>query len=238
MSGEPILKIDDLDVHYGDLQAVWDVSLTVEAGQIIAIIGANGAGKSTILRSVAGLMPPSKGRIEFMGKDITGLKPFQIVAEGIAMVPEGRRIFPGLTVKQNLLIGAYTPRARKRSEAACQKVFNLFPILGERANQLGTNLSGGEQQMLAIGRALMSEPKLILFDEISLGLAPLIIRDIYEKLIEINQAGITVVLVEQDIKRSLKASNWTYIFQKGHIALNGNPAVLTEEEVKKAYFGV
>ena len=238
MSAEPILKIDNLDVHYGDLQAVWDVSLTVEAGQIIAIIGANGAGKSTTLRSVAGLMPSTKGRIEFMGKDITGLKPFQIVAEGIAMVPEGRRIFPGLTVKQNLLIGAYTPRARKRSEAACQKVFNLFPILGERANQLGTNLSGGEQQMLAIGRALMSEPKLILFDEISLGLAPLIIRDIYEKLIEINQAGISVVLVEQDIKRSLKASNWTYIFQKGHIALNGNPAVLTEEEVKKAYFGV
>ena len=238
MSAEPILKIDNLDVHYGDLQAVWDVSLTVEAGQIIAIIGANGAGKSTTLRSVAGLMPSTKGRIEFMGKDITGLKPYQIVAEGIAMVPEGRRIFPGLTVKQNLLIGAYTPRARKRSEAACQKVFNLFPILGERANQLGTNLSGGEQQMLAIGRALMSEPKLILFDEISLGLAPLIIRDIYEKLIEINQAGISVVLVEQDIKRSLKASNWTYIFQKGHIALNGNPAVLTEEEVKKAYFGV
>jgi branched-chain amino acid transport system ATP-binding protein len=238
MSAEPILKIDNLDVHYGDLQAVRDVSLTVEAGQIIAIIGANGAGKSTTLRSVAGLMPSTKGRIEFMGKDITGLKPFQIVAEGIAMVPEGRRIFPGLTVKQNLLIGAYTPRARKRSEAACQKVFNLFPILGERANQLGTNLSGGEQQMLAIGRALMSEPKLILFDEISLGLAPLIIRDIYEKLIEINQAGISVVLVEQDIKRSLKASNWTYIFQKGHIALNGNPAVLTEEEVKKAYLGV
>jgi branched-chain amino acid transport system ATP-binding protein len=158
MSGEPILKIDNLDVHYGDLQAVWDVSLTVEAGQIIAIIGANGAGKSTTLRSVAGLIPPSKGRIEFMGTDITDLKSFQIVAEGISMVPEGRRIFPGLTVKENLLIGAYTPRARKRSEVACQKVFNLFPILGERANQMGTNLSGGEQQMLAVGRALMSEP--------------------------------------------------------------------------------
>jgi branched-chain amino acid transport system ATP-binding protein len=237
MSGEPILKIDNLDVHYGDLQAVWDVSLTVEAGQIIAIIGANGAGKSTTLRSVAGLIPPSKGRIEFMGTDITDLKSFQIVAEGIAMVPEGRRIFPGLTVKENLLIGAYTPRARKRSEVACQKVFNLFPILGERANQLGTNLSGGEQQMLAVGRALMSEPKLILFDEISQGLAPLIIKHIYEKIKEINREGITVVLVEQDIKRSLKASNWTYIFQQGRIALSGDPSVLTEEEVKKSYFG-
>ena len=237
MSGEPILKIDNLDVHYGDLQAVWDVSLTVEAGQIIAIIGANGAGKSTTLRSVAGLIPPSKGRIEFMGTDITDLKSFQIVAEGISMVPEGRRIFPGLTVKENLLIGAYIPRARKRSEAACQKVFNLFPILGERANQLGTNLSGGEQQMLAVGRALMSEPKLILFDEISQGLAPLIIKHIYEKIKEINREGITVVLVEQDIKRSLKASNWTYIFQQGRIALSGDPSVLTEEEVKKSYFG-
>ena len=238
MSGEPILKIDNLDVHYGDLQAVWDISLTVEAGQAISIIGANGAGKSTTLRSVAGLMPPSKGRITYMGRDITALKPFQTVAAGIAMVPEGRRIFPRLTVKENLLIGAYTPRARKRSEVACQKIYELFPILGERANQLGTNLSGGEQQMLAIGRALMSEPKLILFDEISQGLAPLIIKDIYEKIKEINREGIAVVLVEQDITRSLKASNWTYIFQKGHIALNGDPTVLTEEEVKKAYFGV
>lgn len=238
MSGDTILKIDNLDVYYGDMQAVWDISLTVEAGQIISIIGANGAGKSTTLRSVAGLMPPSKGRIEFMGRDITALKPFQTVAEGIALVPEGRRIFPSLTVKENLLIGAYTPRARKRAQVACQKIYNLFPILGERASQLGTNLSGGEQQILAIGRALMSEPKLILFDEISLGLAPLIIKDIYEKIKEINREGITVVLVEQDIKRSLKASSWTYIFQEGHIALSGDPAVLTEEEVKKAYFGV
>jgi branched-chain amino acid transport system ATP-binding protein len=238
MSGEPILKIDNLDVHYGDLQVVWDVSLTVEAGQIVSIIGANGAGKSTTLRSVAGLMPPSKGRIEFRGRDITVQKPFQAVAAGIAMVPEGRRIFPRLTVKENLLIGAYTPRARKRAEMACQKIYNLFPILSERANQLGANLSGGEQQMLAVGRALMSEPKLILFDEISLGLAPLIIKDIYEKIKEISREGITVVLVEQDIKRSLKVSNRTYIFQEGHIALSGDPAVLTEKEVKKAYFGV
>ncbi|MFC1577976.1 ABC transporter ATP-binding protein [Thermodesulfobacteriota bacterium] len=238
MSGDTILRIDNLDVHYGDMQAVWDISLTVAAGQIISIIGANGAGKSTTLRSVAGLMPPSKGRIEFMGRDITALQPFQTVAAGIAMVPEGRRIFPSLTVKENLLIGAYTPRARKRAQVACQKIYNLFPILGERANQLGTNLSGGEQQLLAIGRALMSEPKLILFDEISLGLAPLIIKDIYEKIKEINREGISVVLVEQDIKRSLKASSWTYIFQEGRIALSGDPAVLTEEEVKKAYFGV
>jgi len=238
MSGDTILKIDNLGVHYGDLQAVWDISLTVETGRIISIIGANGAGKSTTLRSVAGLMPPSKGRIEFMGRDITALKPFQIVAEGISLVPEGRHIFPSLTVKENLLIGAYTPRARKRAQGACQRIYNLFPILDERANQLGSNLSGGEQQMLAIGRALMSEPKLILLDEISLGLAPLIIKDIYEKIKAINREGITVVLVEQDINRSLKASSRTYIFQEGHMALSGDPAVLKEEEVKKAYFGV
>lgn len=237
MSGDTILKIDNLDVHYGDLQAVWDISLKVKTGQIISLIGANGAGKSTTLQTVAGLMPPSRGRIEFMGRDITALKPFQTVAEGIAMVPEGRRVFARLTVKENLLIGAYTPRARKRAYAVCQKIYNLFPILRERANQLGTNLSGGEQQMLAIGRALMSEPRLILFDEISLGLAPLAIKNIYEKIKEINREGITVVLVEQDIKRSLKASSWTYIFQEGHIALSGDPAALTEEEIKKAYFG-
>jgi branched-chain amino acid transport system ATP-binding protein len=153
------------------------------------------------------------------------------------MVPEGRRIFPRLTVKENLLIGAYTPEPVKRQMKPAKNIYNLFPILAERANQLGTNLSGGEQQMLAIGRALMSEPKLILFDEISLGLAPLIIKNIYDKVRDINQEGITVVLVEQDIKRSLKASSHTFIFQEGHM-VEGDPAVLTEEEVKKAYFGL
>jgi branched-chain amino acid transport system ATP-binding protein len=238
MTEEVLLKIEGLDVHYGDLQAVWGISLEVMKDRITSIIGANGAGKSTTLKTIAGLLPATNGRIEFLGRDIAPLKPFQTVAAGISMVPEGRRIFPRLTVEENLLIGAYTQRARKHLETAKQKIYNLFPILAERANQLGTNLSGGEQQMLAIGRALMSEPTLILFDEISLGLAPLIIKNIYDKVRDINREGITVVLVEQDIKRSLKASSHTFIFQEGHMVLSGYPAVLTEEEVKKAYFGL
>ena len=238
MAGDVLLKVQDLDVHYGDLQAVWGISLDVTKGKIVSIIGANGAGKSTTLKTIAGLLPASRGRIEFLGKDIAPLKPFQTVAAGISMVPEGRRIFPRLTVQENLMIGAYTPRARKEVNRATQKIYDLFPILGKRASQLGTNLSGGEQQMLAIGRALMSEPTLILFDEISLGLAPLIIKNIYEKVREINTKGITVVLVEQDIKRSLKASSLTYIFQEGRMVLSGDPAKLTEDEVKKAYFGL
>ena len=238
MAAETLLKVSDLDVHYGDLPAVKGISLDVKEGEIVSIIGANGAGKSTTMRTIAGLMPPTSGRIEFKGKDITTLKPFQTVAEGIAMVPEGRRIFPRLTVKENLLMGAYTPRARSYIEDNLKKINNLFPILAERADQLGTDLSGGEQQMLAIGRALMSAPTLILFDEISLGLAPLIIKDIYEKVKEINGEGITIVLVEQDIKRSLKASHRTYIFLEGHMVLTGDPTELTEEEIRKAYFGL
>lgn len=237
MTGDPILKINQVDVRYGELLAVKDISLTVNSGQIFSIIGANGSGKSTIIKAVSGLMAPTKGTIEFMGKDITDYKPFQTVAMGITMVPEGRHIFPRMTVKENLQIGAYTPRARKQLEAACQKIYKLFPILDERSDQLGINLSGGEQQMLAIGRALMSNPKLILFDELSLGLSPLIISDIYETVKEINKQGITVVLVEQDTKRSLKACDRACILKEGRIVLEGDPATLTEKMVKQAYFG-
>lgn len=233
-----ILNVENLDVHYDELHAVRKVSLRVMEGQIVSIIGANGAGKSTFLRAISGLMQPTGGRIDFLGQDVTQMKPFQTVAAGITMVPEGRRIFPRLTVKENLLIGAYTPHAREHINETIEKIYTLFPILADRINQLGTDLSGGEQQMLAIGRALMGSPKMILFDEISLGLAPLVIKDIYEKVKEINQEGIAVVLVEQDIKRSLKASSMTYIFLEGRMVLSGDPAQLTEEEVKKAYFGI
>lgn len=233
-----ILNVENLDVHYDGLHAVRKVSLRVMEGQIVSIIGANGAGKSTFLRAISGLMQPTGGRIDFLGQDVTQMKPFQTVAAGITMVPEGRRIFPRLTVKENLLIGAYTPHAREHINETIEKIYTLFPILADRINQLGTDLSGGEQQMLAIGRALMGSPKMILFDEISLGLAPLVIKDIYEKVKEINQEGIAVVLVEQDIKRSLKASSMTYIFLEGRMVLSGDPAQLTEEEVKKAYFGI
>lgn len=234
---DPILKVDAIDIHYGELLAVQNISLCIGASQIISIIGANGAGKSTVLKTLAGLMAPTRGTITFMDKDITGFKPYQTVDLGISMVPEGRHIFPRMTVKENLIIGSYIPRARIDAEQSCRKIFKLFPILEERQDQFGTNLSGGEQQMLAIGRALMSQPKILLFDEISLGLSPLIIKNIYEKVKEINSAGITVILVEQDIKRSLKVCDRAYVMQEGRMVLQGPPESLSKEAVKQAYFG-
>ncbi len=238
MGSESVLSVHQLDVHYGEFQAIWDVSLNVAAGSTVSIIGANGAGKSTLLKTIAGALQPSRGQVVFRGEMITSLTPYQTLANGLALVPEGRRIFQRLTVRENLLIGAYAMRARKNRKQNLEKVCQLFPRLMERINQLGTNLSGGEQQMLAIGRALMSEPRLILFDEISLGLAPVIINNIYSKLKEINGEGVTLILVEQDIQRSLKAADWAFVMQEGKVALQGDPKNLTEEAVKKAYFGL
>lgn len=231
------LEIRDVDVHYGDLQALWDVSLQIGHGCIVSIIGANGAGKSTLLKTIAGTMAPTRGEILHDGEPINGLKAYQTLARGIAMVPEGRRIFPRLTVKENLLVGAYLPKARKNSRNVMSRVFALFPMLEESIGQIGTNLSGGQQQMLAIGRALMSEPEVILFDEISLGLAPAVVKDIYAALLDINAQGVTMVLVEQDVQRSLKTAHYAYVLQEGRVVLQGEPAELTEEAVKKAYFG-
>ncbi len=232
------LGIQNLSVHYGDLQALWDISLSIPTGRIVSIIGANGAGKSTLLKAIAGALPPTSGEIVHDGRTINGFKPYQTLSRGIAMVPEGRRIFPRLTVEENLQVGAYLPRTRKNARQVMEKVYHLFPVLRARARQMGTNLSGGEQQMLAIGRALMSEPTVILFDEISLGLAPRIIKDIYVSLLEINQTGVTMVIVEQDVQRSLKTAEYAYVMQEGRIALEGRPGELTEEAVRKAYFGV
>lgn len=235
---QPMLQVRSVDIHYGDLQAVWDATLNIEEGKIVSIIGANGAGKSTLLQAIAGANTPSTGEIIYKDQNINNFEPFEIVSLGISLVPEGRRIFPRLTVLENLLIGAYVPKAREKHKQILEKIYHLFPILKDRTNQLGVNLSGGEQQMLAIARALMSDPEIVLFDEISLGLAPTMIKKIYESLQEINQLGKTMVLVEQDIKRSLKAANYTYVMQKGRIVLHGNPANLNEEAVKKAYFGI
>jgi len=232
-----VIEISHLDVHYGDLQALWDVSLEIRQGSIVSIIGANGAGKSTLLKTIAGAMRPTRGRIVHAGESINGLQPYQTLMRGIALVPEGRRIFPRLTVAENLLVAAYLPRARRNRRKAMEKVFSLFPILGERAGQPGTNLSGGEQQMLAIGRALMSEPDVVLFDEISLGLAPAVIKNIYAALARINQHGVTMVLVEQDVQRSLKTAQYAYVLQEGLVVLEGRPDEMTPEAVKKAYFG-
>lgn len=232
------LKVTELDVHYKDFQALWNVSIEVKEGEIVSVIGANGSGKSTLLNTISGLLTPTQGNIEFLGEMIDGQAPYETVDRGISLVPEGRRVFARLTVYENLVMGSYTSRSRAKKDQALIKVYELFPRLKERYNQMADTLSGGEQQMLAVGRALMSEPKLILCDEISLGLAPVIIKDIYKRLRRINEEGITVVLVEQDIKRSLKAANHAYIMLEGKVVLEGEPSSLTEEQVRKAYFGI
>lgn len=232
------LKASEIDAHYKDFQALWSVSFEVHKGEIVSIIGANGSGKSTLLNLIAGLLAPSRGTIEFFGERIDGLLPHETVPRGIALIPEGRRVFPRLTVYENLVMGSYTPKMRAKKDETLAKIYELFPLLEARRRQMANTLSGGEQQMLAIGRAMMSEPQLILCDEISLGLAPVVIKDIYKRLRQINQDGITIVLVEQDIQRSLKVANRAYIMLEGKVVLEGEPSSLTEEQVKKAYFGI
>jgi len=239
MSEEWTLKVDRIDVYYGAFHALWDVSLEVRKGEIVSLIGANGSGKTTALNTIMGLVHPTKGSIEFGGKRIESLATYDIVTLGISQVPEGRRIFPELTVLENLMIGSYTGRARVSKEQMLKRVYSLFPVLEERKNQLGGTLSGGEQQMLAIGRALMSSPELILFDEISLGLAPVIVDKLYRTVEQINSEGVTVLFVEQNVRRSLKQAKRAYILKAGRVVLGGKAEDLREEEeVKKAYFGV
>ncbi len=238
MSQETLLKISNIDVFYDTLQALWDVSLVVKPGEIVALIGSNASGKSTLINTISGIMHPAKGVIEFEGQDISTLDPFKIVALGISQVPEGRRIFPEMTVLDNLILGSYNRKARSNREQNLKMVYELFPILKERRKQLAKTLSGGEQQMLVIGRGLMSAPKLMLFDEISLGLAPIVIDAIYKVLKEIRARGITILFVEQNVRRSLKEADRAYIMKAGRIVLGKNVAELQEEEIKKAYFGV
>jgi branched-chain amino acid transport system ATP-binding protein len=238
MSEDALLKVSHIDALHGSFQALWDVSLSVIPGEIVAIIGANGSGKSTLLDTISGIVHPAKGRIEFDGKNISTLESFHIVDLGISQVPEGRRIFPDLSVLENLMIGSYNRKARSERARNLQRVYELFPLLGERKAQLGKTLSGGEQQMLALGRGLMSDPKLMLLDEISLGLAPLIINELYRVLKEIRGRGITILFVEQNVRRSLAEAERAYILEAGRVVLNGNAGELREEErVKKAYFG-
>jgi len=238
MSDRVALRVSDLDVYYKDFQALRNINLEIKEGEIVSVIGANGAGKSTLLNTIAGLMVPARGNINFFEKDMTKNPTHRTVADGIALVPEGRRVFSRLTVYENLVMGSYTPRSRPAKDKELEKIYELFPVLKERHNQMANSLSGGEQQMLAIGRALMSQPRLILCDEISLGLAPVIIKNIYKQLKKINEKGLSIVLVEQDITRSLKASSHAYVMLSGKIVLEGDPASLTEDQVKKAYFGV
>jgi branched-chain amino acid transport system ATP-binding protein len=239
MAEEVLLKVSNIDVFHGSFQALWDISLEVRLGEIVALIGANASGKSTLLDTISGIMHPAQGTIEFEGKDITHLDPFQIVALGISQVPEGRRLFPDMTVLDNLIIGSYSGRARANRVQSLKTVFKLFPRLQERQSQLAKTLSGGEQQMLAIGRGLMSDPKLLILDEMSLGLAPIVINELYKVLREIRERGITLLVVEQNCRRSLQEADRAYIIKTGRVVLSGEAAALCEEEeVKKAYFGV
>jgi len=233
-----MLEVRDLEVYYERFHALAGVELYAERGKIVSLLGANGSGKSTLLKTISGILKPASGSIYFDEKRIDNLPPHDIVNLGIGLVPEGRKIFSALTVRENLLLGSYTPRARKVRNETLENIFHIFPALEKRSLHKGSDLSGGEQQMLAIGRALMSQPRFIIFDEISLGLSPLVIKELYKTVRLINQEGMTVVLVEQDVKRSLKVADFAYILQEGRISLKGTPRDFTEEMVKKAYFGV
>ncbi len=239
MVKESLLKLEDVSVFYGDFCAVRNINIDVYKGEIVSLVGANGSGKTTLLNSIIGLVHPAKGSIMFEGRRIDNLDASHIVPLGISLVPEGRRIFPALTVYENLVAGSYTPKARSNKEQMLQKVYELFPVLLERSKQLAGTLSGGEQQMLAIGRALMSNPKLLLLDEISLGLSPIVTLKLYEAIRKINSEGTTILLVEQNVRQSLKISNRAYVLKAGEIVLSGSSTDLKdEEEIKLAYFGV
>jgi branched-chain amino acid transport system ATP-binding protein len=232
---DPILTIDGLDAHYGDFQALYGVSLTVEPGEVVAVIGANGAGKTTLLRSICGLLRNTPSAIRWHDKPIGALRADQIAQHGIALVPEGRLLFPSLSVEENLIIGGQSGRT---GPWTLERVYTLFPVLKERRNQASTSLSGGQQQMVAIGRALMSNPDLVLMDEISLGLAPVIIRQIYEALPGIVGEGLTAVIVEQDISKALSVSSRVYCLQEGRVSLQGHSNTVSREDISRAYFGV
>lgn len=234
-----VLEIEGISVFYGGLQVLKEVSLWVGEREIVALIGANGAGKTTLLNTISGFLRPTAGKILFEGQDITLLDPYEIVEAGIAHVPEGRRVFPEMTVLDNLVLGSYPRRARKRLEENLKFVFSLFPRLEERKRQVAKTLSGGEQQMLAIGRGLMSDPKILLLDEISLGLAPLVINALYEALRKIRDRGIAILFVEQNVKKSLDEADRAYILDVGKVVLHG-PCVQLKEHpmMKEAYFGL
>jgi branched-chain amino acid transport system ATP-binding protein len=234
-----LLKVEKLNVRYGDVQVLHGVALEVSEKEVVTIVGANGAGKSTLLKTVAGILRPSAGTIWFGGERIDHLSSHHIVDRGLVRIPEGRKIFPSLSVLENLDLGSYLSRAKARRSETLQKVFILFPVLKERSQQLGGTLSGGEQQMLAIGRGLMSLPRLLMLDEPSLGLAPILVREIFRTVREINTQGTTVLLVEQNVFNALDMANRGYVLENGRVVLQGNSGeLLGNEYIKEAYLGV
>ena len=233
-----MLEVKNLSVHYGMIQAVRNVDFTVKEGEIVSLIGANGAGKSTILKTLSGLIHPSKGEIVYLGENIASTSAKKIVEKGLVQVPEGRHVFPGLTVKENLELGAFLRKDKEEIQKDMEAVFERFPILKERKDQDAQTLSGGEQQMLAMGRALMRRPKLLFLDEPSMGLAPIFIREIFKIIQEIQKTGTTVLLIEQNAKMALSISNRAYVLETGSVVLSGTGQELLEsDEIQKAYLG-
>ena len=233
-----MLKVRDLSVHYGKIRAVRNIDMDIEQGEIVSLIGANGAGKSTTLRALSGLIKPAGGTISFEGKPITGWNAKAIVEAGISHCPEGRQIFPRMTVMENLELGAYTRKDKSNLQGDYDRIFDYFPVLSQRRTQLGGTLSGGEQQMLAIGRALMSQPKLLLLDEPSLGLAPLLVEKIFEIIQSINREGMTVLLIEQNAWQALNIAHRGYVLETGCVSINGPAAELMHNDhIRKAYLG-
>ena len=232
------LVVKGVDVLYGDVQALWDVSLEVKEGTIVSLVGANGAGKSTLLKTISGLSRAMKGDILFAGKSVAHLKPQEVVDIGISHVPEGRRLFANLTVLENLKLGAYRPRARAVFDQSLEKAFALFPVLKSRQSQKAGSLSGGEQQMLAIGRAMMSQPTILMLDEPSLGLSPILVKTMFDLVAGLNKQGVTILLVEQNVRQALKIANQAYVLKNGRIVMSGGgEELLADAEVQKAYIG-
>ncbi|MBL4761186.1 MAG: ABC transporter ATP-binding protein [Gammaproteobacteria bacterium] len=233
--GKPVLQTKGLEAFYGDFQALFGIDFEIYEGETVAIIGSNGAGKSTFLRSITGMLPSRGQDISFLGDAIDGIDTPDLVKRGLTMVPEGRKLFPSLSVEENLLIGAY---GRSGDKWTLDSIYDLFPILGERRHHGGTELSGGQQQMVAIGRGLMSNPKLLLCDEISLGLAPIIIKDIYDAVPKIKERGATMIVVEQDVSQAMAIADRVYCFQEGRVSLTGRPDEVTRDQISAAYFGL
>jgi branched-chain amino acid transport system ATP-binding protein len=234
----PLLRIENVDVFYGDAQALWNVSFNVAQHKITALLGANGAGKSTLLKTISGVIRPKKGRILYSGRALVDLKPEKVAAMGISHVPEGRRLFSGLTVLENLELGAYLPSVRSLTKESLERVFGLFPMLKNRIHQAAGTLSGGEQQMLAIGRALMARPNLLLLDEPSLGLAPIVVKLLFDIIKVLNQDGVTILLVEQSVRKTLEIADYAFVLKTGIMRMEGQPAqLLTDPEFRQAFLG-